>query len=54
MVFDGKNTQVSYATSKDLISFKKGSVMSPNITYEKVRNIFANAKIGKNMIWPGV
>jgi predicted GH43/DUF377 family glycosyl hydrolase len=46
-VFDGKNAQVAYATSKDLISFKKEGLLSPNIICDKVRNIFIKAKIGK-------
>jgi len=46
-VFDGKNAQIAYATSKDLISFKKEGLLSPNIIFNKVRNIFIKANIGK-------
>lgn len=49
-VFDGNNAQVAYATSKDLISFQKKGLLSPNIICDKVRNIFIKAKIGKNTI----
>jgi predicted GH43/DUF377 family glycosyl hydrolase len=46
-VFDGKNAQIAYATSKDLISFKKEGLLSPNIICDKVRNIFIKTNIGK-------
>lgn len=40
IVYDGKNVRIAYATSKDLKSFKKIGLISPNITYDKAENLF--------------
>ncbi len=45
--FDGKNAMIAYATSSDLINFKKGGVISPKITYEEADKIFRKANIGE-------
>jgi len=45
--FDGKNAMVAYATSSDLINFKKGGIISPKITYEEADKIFKKTNIGK-------
>jgi len=40
IAYDGRNVRISYATSKDLKKFKKGGVISPEITYDEAENIF--------------
>ncbi len=37
--FDGKNALIAYATSKDLLNFKKKGIISPLLTYENAGNI---------------
>lgn len=46
-VYDGKNAMIAYATSHDLINFKKGGLISPKITYEEAGKIFKKANIGE-------
>jgi predicted GH43/DUF377 family glycosyl hydrolase len=45
--YDGKNAMIAYATSRDLINFKKGGIISPKITYEEADKIFKKTNIGK-------
>lgn len=45
--YDGKNAMIAYATSSDLINFKKGGVISPKITYEEADRIFKKTNIGE-------
>lgn len=45
--YDGKNAMIAYATSQDLINFKKGGLISPKITYEEADKIFKKANIGE-------
>jgi len=45
--YDGENAMIAYATSSDLINFKKGSVISPKITYEEADTILEKTNIGK-------
>tara|TARA_B100001971_G_C18239022_1_gene569441 strand:- start:1124 stop:2170 length:1047 start_codon:yes stop_codon:yes gene_type:complete len=40
IAYDGKNVRIAYATSNDLITFKKQGVVSPNISYDKAEDIF--------------
>src|SRR3989344_3347148 len=44
-VHDGKNAVVEYATSKDLKTFEKKTVISPQITYDKAAQYFSEAKL---------
>jgi len=37
--FDGKNALIAYATSKDLVHFKKQGIISPLLTYKGAGNI---------------
>ena len=37
--FDGKNALIAYATSKDLLNFKKQGTISPTLTYKDAGNI---------------
>lgn len=37
--FDGKNVLIAYATSKDLVDFRKQGVISPLLTYKDAGNI---------------
>lgn len=41
--YDGFNARLAYATSKDLRSFTKHGIISPNISYQEVARLF-NAK----------
>ncbi|MCJ7471404.1 MAG: pesticidal protein Cry7Aa [Actinobacteria bacterium] len=45
--YDGKNAMIAYATSSDLINFKKGGIISPKITYKEADKIFKKTNIGK-------
>ena len=45
-VYDGENAMIAYATSSDLVNFKKSGVISPKITYEEADKIFKNTDIG--------
>ena len=45
--YDGKNAMIAYATSGDLVNFKKGGVISPQITYEEADKIIKKTNIGK-------
>ncbi|MFA6250341.1 MAG: pesticidal protein Cry7Aa [Candidatus Shapirobacteria bacterium] len=38
--FDGLNARIAYATSDDLIDFKKRGLISPSITYDLAEDIF--------------
>lgn len=38
--FDGRNARIAYATSDDLNSFTKKTVISPHITYKEASDIF--------------
>jgi len=50
--FDGENAHVAYATSNDLVSFKKKGIISPNITYDEVSEIFHQADLKEEyFIW---
>lgn len=42
---DGKNAVTAYATSKDLKTFKKKGVITPQITYREAATIFRNAHL---------
>jgi predicted GH43/DUF377 family glycosyl hydrolase len=44
--YDGENAMIAYATSSDLVNFKKGGLISPKITYEKADKIFKRIDIG--------
>ncbi len=43
--YDGENALIAYATSNDLVSFKKGGIISPKITYEEADKIFKKTNI---------
>jgi len=47
VAYDGKNAVTAYATSTDLKTFKKRGIITPNITYEKVRNILEKKDLKK-------
>ena len=40
IAYDGKNVRIVYATSKDLKNFKKYGIISPELTYDDLENIF--------------
>jgi len=42
--YDGKNALGAYATSKDLINFKKGGIITPLITYDLAEDYFRESK----------
>jgi len=42
--YDGKNALIAYATSQDLISFKKHGLISPKITYDEAEDIFRHSQ----------
>ncbi len=42
--FDGKNALIAYATSKDLVNFKKQGIISPTLTYKDAGNILKVTK----------
>ena len=43
--YDGKNALVAYATSKDLKTWKKRGLISPQITYNEARDYFSFSKL---------
>ncbi len=50
-VYDGQNALISYATSSDLINFKKMGLISPQISYSMAaKDIFQNFKAGKEYL----
>jgi predicted GH43/DUF377 family glycosyl hydrolase len=51
--YDGKNAQVAYATSLDLISFEKKGIISPQIEYKEVVQIFKEIHMPVKYIWYG-
>jgi len=44
IAYDGKNVRIAYATSKDLKTFKKHGVISPEITYDEAEDIFRGCR----------
>jgi beta-1,2-mannobiose phosphorylase / 1,2-beta-oligomannan phosphorylase len=40
VAYDGKNVRIAYATSKDLKTFTRKGIISPNITYTKAEEMF--------------
>ena len=40
VAYDGKNVRIAYATSKDLLHWKKKGMISPEITYDEAEDIF--------------
>ncbi len=44
-VYDGKNSLISYATSKDLVHFAKRGIISPKISYDEAEDIFRESKV---------
>lgn len=42
---DGLNARIAYATSLDLLIFKKRGLISPSITYDKAEDIFRSSAI---------
>ncbi len=40
IAYDGKNVRIAYATSKDLKTFQKKGIISPEITYDKAEDLF--------------
>ena len=43
--YDGKNALIAYATSQDLVSFKKHGLISPKITYDEAEDIFRRSQV---------
>lgn len=43
--FDGKNSLVAYATSKDLKTFEKKGAITPTITYDEAEGFFPELKL---------
>lgn len=43
--YDGRNVRIAYATSKDLKTFKKKGVISPEITYDEAEDIFRKCSL---------
>src|SRR3990167_365253 len=43
--YDGKNALIAYATSQDLISFKKHGLISPKISYDEAEDIFRSSQV---------
>lgn len=43
--YDGKNALIAYATSQDLISFKKHGLISPRISYDVAEDIFRSSQV---------
>ena len=42
---DGLNARIAYATSQDLITFKKHGLISPGISYDKAEDIFRTSAV---------
>ena len=42
---DGLNARIAYATSQDLLAFKKHGLISPSITYDKAEDIFRSSAV---------
>jgi predicted GH43/DUF377 family glycosyl hydrolase len=51
--YDGKNAQVAYATSIDLITFEKCGIISPQIEYKEAVQIFKDIHMPVKYIWYG-
>jgi len=51
--YDGKNALVAYATTKDFETFKKHGIISPDISYELVLEIFKKIIALKKYSWYG-
>ena len=43
--FDGRDAMVAYATSKDMIKWKKHGTITPRITYHEASEIFGKSKL---------
>lgn len=43
--FDGKNARIAYATSRDLVTFQKQGLISPDITYQEVDGLFQRSHL---------
>lgn len=50
VAYDGKNAVTAYATSTNLKTFKKRGIITPNITYKKVKDILEEAKVKKKYL----
>lgn len=43
--YDGINALIAYATSQDLVHFKKQGIISPRISYDEAEDIFRNSQV---------
>ncbi len=43
--YDGKNSRVAYAVSKDLEKFEKKGLITPSITYDEAEDIFRQSRV---------
>ena len=48
--YDGQNSMAAYATSKDLIIFKKQGLISSKIAYGQAKNFFDNLRLKKKYL----
>ncbi len=50
--YDGHSARIAYATSSDLINFRKKGLISPNITYDEAREIFHESDLKEEyFVW---
>jgi len=50
-VYDGKNALIAYATSQDLVNFKKQKVISPTISYEEAGRLMGLSHIREKYLF---
>ena len=47
VAYDGTNARVALATSKDLITFKKQGILTSQLSYDKVEDLFKTSEVSK-------
>lgn len=45
VVYDGQNALIAYATSEDLVRFKKHGIISAQFTYDEAEDLFRQSKV---------